>query len=187
MSPFNLLAAPGFAVIRILLLIVLVIAAASDLHRRRIPNFLTFPTALAALIVHAVYGGVAALGASFLAFLAWFALGFLFYRTAAGKEIGGGDIKLIMAMSACIGFMPTAYIAFISLSLVLLWLLVRWIAQGTIRANLSGLYAWLGATATPGLEKAHFRPVGMVDRTPLGPFMLAAALLCFYLHTKGLL
>jgi Flp pilus assembly protein protease CpaA len=187
MNPLELLSAPGFNTIRFLLLAVLILASVTDLHRRRIPNLFTFPTALLAFIVHAASGGLAVLVASVLAFLAWFALGFLFYRTLAGREIGAGDIKLVMATSACIGFIPAAYVTFVSLLLVVLWLFVRWIAQGTAGANFSGLYAWLRALATPGLQRIHFRPVGMVDRTPHAPFMLLGAVICYTLYRNGIL
>ncbi len=187
MSPLQLLTAPGAAAIRVLLLSILVIATITDLRRRRIPNLLTFPAALLAFGVHAGYGGWRLGVASVLAYLLFFALGFLYYRTVAGKEIGAGDIKLLMTTSACIGFLPAAYVMFCSLVLVLLWLVLRWLVQGTARENFAQLYAWLGATVTPGAAKRHFRPVGMVDRTPHAPFMLAAALLCFYLERKGVL
>jgi Flp pilus assembly protein protease CpaA len=183
----NLLHAQGFAAIRILLLIVLVIATITDLHRRRIPNLLTVPAALIAIILHGIYGGIGAAGASAVAFFGWFGLGFFFYRTVAGREIGAGDIKLVMATGACIGFFPAAYVTFASLVLLLLWLFGRWVVAGTARENFAGLFRFMQVTATPGVEKEHFRPVGMEDRTPHAPFMLLGALLCYALWTGGLL
>ncbi len=183
----NLLHSEGFAFIRMLLLTALVLASITDLHRRRIPNWLTFSTALAAIIAHGVYGGLFAAGASLLAFLAWFALGFLYYRTLAGKEIGAGDIKMIMAIGACLGFLPAAHVTFVSLVLLILWLFVRWVVTGTARENFSRFFKFLWVTATPNTEKIHFQPVGMVDRTPHAPFMLLSALLCYYLRQKGIL
>ena len=186
MNPFDLSAAPAASAAAVVLLTMLVVATVTDLRRRRIPNIVTLPAALAAFIVHAAYGGVWGLACSLLAFLGWFVLGFLFYRMAAGRQIGGGDIKMVMATAACIGAMPAARLTFVSLVLVLLWLFLRWTAQRTLGANLVGLRAWLAATLTPGVEKVHFRPVGMVDRTPHAPFMLAAALLVYCLHRNGI-
>lgn len=184
---FSLLHAPGFALVKMLLLLALALAAASDLRTRRIPNLLTVPLALVFIIAHGVCGGPGYAVASLLAWLAWFCLGYLFYRTLAGREIGAGDIKLVMATAAGIGFMPAAYVTFVSLTLLVAWLFVRWIAQGTARANFSGLYAWLHATAIPNAEKAHFRPVGMVDQTPFAPFLLLGTLLCYWLQLRGVI
>jgi prepilin peptidase CpaA len=185
MTMFNLLHAAGFPFARVLLLVALSLATVTDLRRRRIPNLLTMPTALVAIVAHGVAGGLAEMAASLLAFIAWFVLGFLYYRTIAGKEIGAGDIKMVMATAACIGFMPAAYVTFVSLVLLLLWLFLRWFVQGTWRTNFSGLFTWLYVTATPNGERQHFKPVGMVDRTPHAPFMLLGALICYYLHRHG--
>jgi Flp pilus assembly protein protease CpaA len=177
----NLLDAPAAAAVRLLLAAALLIATATDLHRRRIPNLLTLPTTLLAIVLHGVYGGPAAAAASLLAMLGWFGLGFLYYRTLAGQEIGAGDIKLVMAISACIGFVPAAYVTLLSLTLLLAWLFLRWLVQGTARTNFAGLFRWLYVTAMPGTQKAHFRPVGMVDKTPHAPFLLLSALLGYLL------
>jgi Flp pilus assembly protein protease CpaA len=186
MSPYELVSAPAFSAVRFLLLASLVLATVTDLRRRKILNIVTFPTALVAFIMHGAYGGFSSLIGSVLAYLSWFVLGFLFYRTVAGKQVGAGDIKMLMAMSACIGFMPAACVVFLSMSMLILWLFIRWVVQGTARANFAGLGRWLGTTLTPGTEKGHFVPVGMVDRTPQAPFMLASALLCYYLNRKGI-
>jgi Flp pilus assembly protein protease CpaA len=181
----NLLQTPGAAPVRLLLLAALLLATATDLHRRRIPNLLTLPTALAAVVLHGAYGGLAAAGASLLSLLGWFGLGFFYYRTLAGKEIGAGDIKLVMALAAGLGFLPAAYVTCLSLALLLLWLFLRWFVQGTARANFTGLLRWIYVSALPGVEKVHFRPVGMVDQTPHAPFLLLSAVLCDYLYHAG--
>ena len=86
-----------------------------------------------------------------------------------------------MAIAACIGFVPAAYLTLISLTLLLAWLFLRWLVQGTARENFAGLFRWLYVTAMPGTQKAHFRPVGMVDKTPHAPFLLLSALLGYLL------
>ena len=184
---WNLMHTPGGAQARSLLLAALLIATATDLHRRRIPNLLTLLTALVAVVLHGIYGGLGDAGASLLSLLGWFGLGFGYYRTVAGKEIGAGDIKLVMATAACIGFFPAAYVTCVSLALLILWLFLRWIVQGTARANFTGLFRWIYVSAMPGVDKVHFRPVGMVDRTPHAPFMLLSALLCYQLYQAGYL
>jgi prepilin peptidase CpaA len=76
------------------------IAVVTDMRGRRIPNWLTFGLAGAALAVHATEGPRAfALGAG--ALLAVFALGF---GTFALGWLGGGDVKLLSAAAAAFGY-----------------------------------------------------------------------------------
>ncbi len=79
---------------------VLVLAAAFDIRRGRIPNRLTYPAILGALAMHAVYGG----WGGFIFGLEGLGVGFapliLFY--AAGRT-GAGDVKLMAAVGAFLG------------------------------------------------------------------------------------
>lgn len=158
----------------ILLLLVLAVAAVTDLRSRRIPNLLTFPAALLGIAWHlaidGMWGGVSALTGYF----AWFGGGFLFYRWIGG--IGAGDIKLLMASAAFIGVYPALYLAFFSFLLQAVWLVLRWLVIGTAHENLRGLAIWLYTWLVPGVRVRHFTAVGTPDRSPHGPFLLAGGI-----------
>ncbi len=76
------------------------IAVATDVATRRIPNFLTAALAVAALALHATMGW-----SSFLLAVAMLAcvtlLGFVAFSC---RWLGGGDVKLLAAGAAALGF-----------------------------------------------------------------------------------
>jgi prepilin peptidase CpaA len=75
-------------------------ACVTDVSRRRIPNALTFASALVGVVVHAWLGGAA--GAIFA--VVGCALGLLlFLPLFALRGLGGGDVKLLAAFGAFIG------------------------------------------------------------------------------------
>lgn len=169
----NLLDARGGRAALLALLPILVAASVTDLRSRRIPNMLTLPAAALAIGLHLALDGMRGGLAALVAYLVWFAAGLLFYRFIGG--IGAGDIKLLMACAAFLGLTPALYVAFASFALQVLWLVIRWIAMGTTRANLRRLYEWLASVFLPGVPLMHFKPVGMEDKSPHGPFILASA------------
>ncbi len=76
------------------------IAAACDLRWRRIPNLLTFGTALAGLAYHLLLNGVSGLGQSAAGWLVGAAI---FIVPFALRGLGGGDVKLLAALGAWVG------------------------------------------------------------------------------------
>ena len=75
-------------------------ACLTDLRERRIPNSLTFGSALAALVYHAYTMGLTGLGMSVAG---WFLGTLLFLPIFALRGIGGGDVKLLAAIGAWLG------------------------------------------------------------------------------------
>lgn len=87
-----------------LLLAVLIPACATDLWRHKIPNLITYPGLLAGLLWGFFSAGLAGLGNHLLgAVTAGFPLLLMFL----GGSLGGGDVKLMAAVGAIMGF-PTA-------------------------------------------------------------------------------
>ncbi|MFQ6133337.1 MAG: prepilin peptidase [Armatimonadota bacterium] len=79
----------------------LLIAAAMDVARGRIPNALTVPCALVGLALGAADAELAGLGASLAGIFAGLALWFV--APFIGNVLGGGDVKLLAAVGALQG------------------------------------------------------------------------------------
>jgi prepilin peptidase CpaA len=87
------------------LIIVLLICAVTDLRQRRIPNKLTYPMVIAALLINSFIGG----WDGFLFSLGGLAFGFaVFFLPYSLGGMGAGDVKLMSAVGAVLGFKQTA-------------------------------------------------------------------------------
>ncbi len=85
--------------------IVLIICAITDLRQRRIPNLLTYPTIITALLAYCFIGG----WDGFLFSLGGMAFGFaLFLLPYLMGGMGAGDVKLMSGVGAVLGFKQTA-------------------------------------------------------------------------------
>ena len=77
------------------------VATVSDLLWHRIPNKLTVPVALLGLALQAWINGLAGLADGFLGLLVAF---FAFLPFYLARWMAAGDIKLLMAVGACLGW-----------------------------------------------------------------------------------
>jgi prepilin peptidase CpaA len=77
-----------------------VLASVTDVRSRRIPNVLTFGATVFALALHAFGAGASGLVFSATGWLVGTALFFPFF---ALRGMGGGDVKLLGAIGACLG------------------------------------------------------------------------------------
>lgn len=84
------------------------IACITDVRTRRIPNVLTFGAALAGLIFHLATGSVAGLEQSIAG---WFVGLLLFLPFFLLGGMGGGDVKLLAALGAWVGFQDVFWLA----------------------------------------------------------------------------
>ena len=79
---------------------ILIIAAIVDLYIRKIPNLLTYPTIIIALLFNSIYHGISGLLISISGLLlGLIALGVLYVFGA----MGAGDVKLMGAVGAVLG------------------------------------------------------------------------------------
>lgn len=92
------------------------VAAVCDLRTRRIPNKLTLPVFFAGWIYQIVDRGWTGLGDAALGFLVGFGVLFLLWMVGGG---GGGDVKLMGALSVWLGFRLTVLVLVVSTFLVL--------------------------------------------------------------------
>jgi prepilin peptidase CpaA len=76
------------------------VATAIDWNTRRIPNVLTFPLALLALVLNGILGGGAGLAGSAAGLV--FGLAFFLFLMTLGA-MGAGDVKLMAALGALLG------------------------------------------------------------------------------------
>jgi prepilin peptidase CpaA len=90
---------------------VALVAVVTDLATRRIPNLLTFGTALAAFLVHGYVGGWSGAGLSLAGWLVGAAF-FLPFFALGG--MGAGDVKLIAALGAWLGPSTIVWVALYS-------------------------------------------------------------------------
>ncbi len=90
------------------------IAAVHDIRDRRIPNLLTGPAIIIALLIHLSLGGWAAVGSSAIAGLIGGSIFALFF-VAGG--LGAGDVKLMTAVGCFVG---TSMIAEVMMATVII-------------------------------------------------------------------
>jgi prepilin peptidase CpaA len=91
-------------------------AAISDFRSRRIPNAMTVPFFVAGLVYQGVANGWSGLADAGLAFLIGFGTLFVLWLVGGG---GGGDVKLMGALSAWLGVSLTIRVLIVSILFVI--------------------------------------------------------------------
>jgi prepilin peptidase CpaA len=124
------------------------VACVTDLRTRRIPNLLTFGSALAGMLYHFATGGVEGLGH---AALGWLLAVIVFLLPFALGGLGGGDVKLLAALGAWLGPADA------------LWLLLyTGVAGGLMAIGVALIYGYLGtALKNIKLLLCHWRVAGI--------------------------
>lgn len=144
-------------------------AALGDVLWRKIPRFLTISGLLVGLAYHGFYGGFwSALGTAALGF----GLGLGLYELRA---IGGGDVKLIAAMGAMLGFQNWVLAVEVAIAVAGVMALVGILRRGMFLQTLRNIGRLLKHFATNGLRP---HPEIQVNNSGLLgiPFGVAAAL-----------
>ncbi len=141
------------------------LAVATDVATRRIPNFLTAGLALAALTLHA-FAGWTSFGIACATMIGVLLLGFVAFSFG---WLGGGDVKLLAAGAAALGF-PDAvpFLIYTALAGGILALIVA-LALG----RLGSVFASIGLVLRP---LAYKGTVAVAPRTPITlPYAVAIA------------
>ncbi|WP_449245286.1 A24 family peptidase [Desulfobacca acetoxidans] len=162
------------------LLLALAIAA-SDLHSRRIPNYLTFGGALAGLFYQTVFFGWSGLGQGLFGLL--LGLGLLLIPYILGG-MGAGDVKGLAALGAWLGpkgcFSLFCYMGIAGglMSLgVLIWRGILWsfLKRGWVRFQTMVLCRGQGVlleTITPSSNQTPGIPYGMAIALGMGVLLV---------------
>ncbi len=103
----NIIVSNSFPVLY--LSVLLVFASITDFRYQKIPNYLTLPTILCAMIYHFLFGGVQGVLFSLLGLLTGFAVLILPYAMGG---MGAGDVKLMAAVGSFLGA-EGAFISFL--------------------------------------------------------------------------
>ena len=151
--------------------IVAAIACTTDLRSRRIPNWLTFGAAAAALMYHLVISGpfAAATGLG-----GWLLGAALFFPMFLLRGMGAGDVKLLAALGAWLGPETIFYVAFFTTLAGGVMAALVAVCRGYVRTAATNLKFMLTMWWTTGI-----RPIeGMTLNDVQGP-RLAYALPIF--------
>jgi prepilin peptidase CpaA len=157
--------------IQVASLAIAVVACVTDVRSRRIPNILTFGGATAALIFHAVTGGIGGVSTA----CAGWAVGvaFFFLPFALGG-MGGGDIKLVAALGAWMGPVAALWLGlYTGIAGGVLAIIVS-MSRGYLRQALSNIWLLLTHWRVSGL-----RPLDEVSLAGSGGPRLAYAVPIF--------
>lgn len=129
------------------------IATVTDWHRRKVPNWLTVALVVAGLLFSVYNDGVTGLVRSFLGAALGFAL--LAYPFQM-RWMGGGDVKLLMAVGALLGTPAVVWVALYGALAggcgALIFIVYRVVRAGVFRAQLRlgfhALLIWLAQLST---------------------------------------
>lgn len=119
-----------------------------DLFTRRIPNWLTFPALLLGIAAQFYFNGLAGGGDAVLGAL----LGFgLFFPIHLFGYMGAGDVKLLMAIGAWVGWKECWQVAVLAVIIGASYALVEIVYRGRLKAVVLSTYSFLRALFLPGL------------------------------------
>jgi prepilin peptidase CpaA len=111
-------------------------AGVMDIFTRRVPNWLTLPSAAALLLLQFLAGGAHALGAAIIAVLVAGGV-FLLFFMAGG--MGGGDVKLIAALAAGIGLPNTGALLMLTAIVGGIMAVMLALRHGKLRSSLANV------------------------------------------------
>ena len=117
------------------------VAAVSDLRTRQLPNWLTVPSFVAAVVAHSVVDGLHGLSFALAGFGTGFGILLVLWLIGGG---GGGDVKLMGALGAWLGTR----------------LIVTVFLASTVLTVIGSLALLLGSMLTRGYRYVHRRYVG---------------------------
>jgi len=143
-------------------------AALADLRSRKVPRPLTVAAFITGLVVHWIRGDFWSAAATALL---GFAIGLSFFSLGA---IGGGDVKLMTALGAMLGFGPWTFAMEMTILAAAVMAMVQIIRRRVVKQTFRNVLEILKSWLTGGL---HAHPVINVQNPAMvrSPFAVAAA------------
>jgi len=106
-----------------------------DLRTRRLPNWLTVGAFVLAILFHVATDGLSGLSTALGGFAVGFGVLLVLWLIGGG---GGGDVKLMGALGACLGAPLTLIVFFTSVFFALMSIMVMFVWRMIIRASRDG-------------------------------------------------
>lgn len=152
--------------IQVLLAATVLIAAATDIRKREIPNWLTLSAILAGLVAHPVLSGWEGLKLSMVGFLV---AALVFLPLFVLRFLGGGDVKLMGAIGAMAGYQNLFVVFLLDAMLAGVAAVVLIVVRGRVRQTLRNLGQGLRSMTrgraphqdNPEMEAGSERSLGM--------------------------
>ena len=138
--------------VQVFVIVIALIACVTDLRSQRIPNVLTFGSALAAVVFHSVMGSWDGL---FLSASGWAVGVAVFLLPFALGGMGAGDVKLVAALGAWLGPMDALWLGMYSAVAGGAAAVVLAVARGYLRQALSNIYLLLMHWRITGIRPLH--------------------------------
>lgn len=142
----------GIEIIQVAAVTIGLIACVTDLRRQRIPNLLTFGSALAGIAFQTATAGSAGLLTSIAGWAVGVAI-FLIPFVLGG--MGAGDVKLVAALGAWLGPMDTVWLGMYTAVAGGVAALALALARGYLRQALSNIYLLLMHWRVAGIRPLH--------------------------------
>jgi prepilin peptidase CpaA len=158
-------------------LVVTGLAVRADVRTRRIPNLLTGPALLVGLVAHLAFGGAAGLSSAALGMAA--AGGLLLPGWLMGW-MGAGDVKLMAAVGAWLGFPLGVFAALATLMAGGVIALIVAARRGALKKSVWNAVVMGSWALTRGPQSAP--PVTTGIRFPFAPAVLAGSLIALWVR-----
>ncbi len=157
------------------------VAAFKDAKTGLIPNWLTLPSLLGAIVWHFFTGGAAAVFLALLGALGSLVIPWALHRSSRGQAIGGGDVKLFAALGGWLGPLHGLEVELSSFLLVGLLAVIQLTFQGHLTRVLLNSVSLL---ANPVLPVAWRRSVdpSVLTEMRMGPAIAVATLIVVSRH-----
>lgn len=142
-------------IIQVIFFSLLLTTAVTDLAYKKIYNFITLPAIVLGLLGNSVFGGWGGLKLSLIGLLIGAGVFFLIFIFGG---MGGGDVKLMAAIGALMGYPFIVRAVFYSILVGGLMAIIMMIWKGALWSSFKNIFRSLYTSLVPGLERVPLKP-----------------------------